>query len=285
MRFTVIDLETANARMRSICQLGMVVFEGGVEVAAHSMLVDPEDYFDGINISIHGIDESHVVGAKTFPQLHGWISESVQDAIVVHHTHFDRVALAQACKHHEVDELTCRWLDSAKVARRAWPQYARRGYGLSNLAQDFDIVFQHHDALEDARATGLVLLRAMAETGLDLDAWLHRIRQPIFPYGSAALSREPAEEGRFSGHSVVFTGSLEIVRGEAAQLALAAGMAVQDGVTKLTTLLVVGDQDVARFNGNEKSRKHRKAEAMIADGYPIRIIQESDFMALVEEAI
>ena len=54
-----------------------------------------------------------------------------------------------------------------------------------------------------------------------------------------------------------------------------------DSVTKHTTLLVVGDQDIRALNGHEKSSKHRKAEELMAKGLPIRILTESDFASMV----
>jgi len=54
-----------------------------------------------------------------------------------------------------------------------------------------------------------------------------------------------------------------------------------EGVTKHTTLLVVGDEDLRRLNGHEKSSKHRKVEQLIANGQPIRILCESDFRRIV----
>jgi len=58
------------------------------------------------------------------------------------------------------------------------------------------------------------------------------------------------------------------------------GCRVESGVNKETTLLVVGDQDIQRLAGHEKSSKHRKAEKLIAEGRPIRILSESDFKEL-----
>ena len=58
MDFIAIDVETANADMASICQVGLVKYEDGVLSDEWNTYVDPEDYFDGINVSIHGIDES-----------------------------------------------------------------------------------------------------------------------------------------------------------------------------------------------------------------------------------
>jgi len=52
-------------------------------------------------------------------------------------------------------------------------------------------------------------------------------------------------------------------------------------VNKKVTLLVVGDQDVLKLAGQEKSSKHRKAEALIAAGQEIRILRESDFLSLI----
>ena len=72
-----------------------------------------------------------------------------------------------------------------------------------------------------------------------------------------------------------------MLRKEAADRAAKAGCRVDLNVTKGTTLLVVGDQDVAKLGGHEKSGKHRKAEARIADGQAIRILRETDFDRLL----
>jgi NAD-dependent DNA ligase len=96
------------------------------------------------------------------------------------------------------------------------------------------------------------------------------------------VSREGNPDGPFYGEVLVFTGSLCIPRSEAADFAAKVGCRVDSGVTKRTTLLVVGDEDVERLAGHDKSSKHRKAEELIQSGQPIRIIQESDFSELVD---
>ena len=62
MQFIALDIETANPDLASICQIGLVEFRNGEMVNAWEWLVDPEDDFDGMNISIHGIDERDVKG-------------------------------------------------------------------------------------------------------------------------------------------------------------------------------------------------------------------------------
>lgn len=287
MRFVAIDVETANADMASICSIGAAAFDGGALVDEWYSLIDPKDYFDGINVSIHGITEADVRGAPTFKDAMGEIERRLGDQIVVTHTHFDRVAMHQAASRWAVPAPRCQWLDSARVVRRTWADCARSGYGLSAVCKRIGYTFDHHNALEDAKASGHVLLAAMRDSGLDLDAVMKRVLQPIDPSGSsssAAIKRDGNPDGEFAGEVIVFTGALEIPRREAADLAASVGYEVGAGVTKKTTLLVVGDMDVQRLAGHEKSSKHRKAEELAAAGYPIRIIRETDFKELVATA-
>lgn len=100
--------------------------------------------------------------------------------------------------------------------------------------------------------------------------------QPVF--ADHKLSEySPNVAGPLAGETLVFTGALALTRHEAAALATQAGCAIGEGVTRHTTILVVGDQDRWKLAGYEKSAKHRKAEALIAKGQQIRILSEDDF--------
>lgn len=284
MNFIAIDLETANADMGSICQIGIAVFSDGLLVDEWSSLVDPETYFDDINISIHGIDPDMVAGQPTLPGVAEQLRTRMLNTVSVCHTHFDRVALQRAFAVYRLQPIVTKWLDSARVCRRTWKDLAWSGYGLKNVCNKIGYQFKHHDALEDAKAAGYVLLAALRESGMDIDAWMHRVGQPIDPsrasYG-AAVYRDGNPEGDLFGEVLVFTGALELSRAEAADLASIAGCAVTPNVTKKTTILVVGDQDIKKLAGQEKSSKHRKAEELALAGKSIRIIRESDFKELV----
>ena len=89
--------------------------------------------------------------------------------------------------------------------------------------------------------------------------------------------------GLLYGESVVFTGTLSQPRSMYAQFASEAGCRVQDGITKETTILVVGWQDSYRLAGYEKSSKHRRAEKLAEAGHGIRILSEEDFLAITAE--
>ncbi len=71
-------------------------------------------------------------------------------------------------------------------------------------------------------------------------------------------------------------------RRTATNLAVSAGCDVATSVGKQTTVVVVGDRDLRRLAGHERSAKLRKAEVLISKGQAIRILGESDFCALVD---
>lgn len=286
MQFIAIDVETANADMASICQVGIAKFADGQLVEVWSSLIDPEDFFDGINMAIHGIDAKAVKESPKFSALYELLMDHLKGNIVVSHTPFDRTALFRVCEKYKLPEIECTWLDSARVVRRAWPQFSKRGYGLGNVAKQLGVEFSHHNAQEDARAAGEILVLAIRKTGLALQEWLDRVKWPISPAfsSSSSVNMDGNSEGPLYGEVVVFTGALSIPRREAAELAASAGCEIDATVKKTTTVLVVGDQDIRRLAGQGKSSKQRKAEKLIAQGQTIRMLSESDLKKLIELA-
>jgi len=250
--FFAIDVETANPALSSICQIGIASFRDDRLFSSWESLINPEDYFDPINVSIHGIDEGDVQSSPSWSEVYPVVCDALQGGIVVSHTAFDRVSILRACEGNGLPHREFRWLDSAKVVRRAWPIFSKRGYGLANLAAHFSIEYRAHDALEDARCAGEILLRAIAETGLSVDQWFERVRQPIDPFAAAAIVRAGDADGPLHGEVLVFTGSLHMVRREASDAAAAAGCEVDASVTDRTTMLVVGDQDIRKLAGHDE---------------------------------
>ena len=288
MNFIALDVETANADLASVCQIGIAHFADGRFSEKWESLVDPEDEFDSMNIAIHGIDESMVAGAPTFPSLTETVTQKFVDTVVVSHTPFDQTAIRSVFAKYGIELPVITWLDTARVVRRTWLDLSRRGYGLAPVAERLGIEFRHHNAAEDARAAGEILLHAMRETGLSIDEWVVRAKKPISssPGGSTSegITRDGNPEGPFYGEVAVFTGALSMPRREAADLAAAAGCEVAASVTKSTTLLIVGDQDIRKLAGHERSSKHRKTEKLIEEGQPIRILRETDFRSIASFA-
>lgn len=289
--FIALDVETANADFGSICSIGLVHFRSGEVFKSLTILVDPEDEFDPLNIGIHGIRPEHVAGKPNIAKVLPVIGAALRDAIIVHHSPFDRTALGRAAGRYSTGGLPCIWLDTLQVARKTWHQFrGDGGYGLANLTRAFGIDFRHHDAAEDARAAGLLMLRAIGDGGISLQQWVDDVgyestatsapKRRIKPGYAGSHARQGISDGPLSGETILFTGTLQISRSEAAIHAASAGCDVVDSISKKVTILVVGDQDLRFTKGQAKSTKHRKAEDLIASGAPMRIVGESDFMLM-----
>ena len=174
LTFNAIDVETANADPASVCQIGIVSIRDGVVKRQLSVLVDPEAEFNDFNVRLHGIDHNAVRDSEALPNLEARLRRILEETVLVSHTAFDRMAMDGAMERYGLKPIRARWLDSAMVARRAWPQKYRRKWSLALIAGDLGVAFRHHDAAEDARAAGEIVLRACRHTGLDIDGWLKR---------------------------------------------------------------------------------------------------------------
>ena len=287
MDFIAIDVETANPDMASICQVGIAWYESGALIKEWKSYSNPQDYFDPVNVSIHGIDEKTIKGAPTFLELAQEVFQYTDQQVVICHTHFDRVALLRAYDKYEIKHPECTWLDSARIARHTWEQFSQSGYGLGNVCNYLGYEFNAHDALEDAKAVGHIILSAMKHPDVDSATWVKEFGRNSKSEKYQKKHQKPVKRignpyGPLYGERLVFTGALEIPRKEAADLAAVAGCCVDQGVTKKTTILVVGDQDISVLAGHNKSTKHRKVEELITKGKPIRILKESDFKRIIE---
>ena len=174
LTFNAIDVETANSDPSSICQIGIVQVRGGAIKRQLSVLVNPGAPFNDFNVRLHGIDHSAVRDSDALPSLETRLRRLLEGTVLVSHTSFDRRALDGAMERYGLRPIRARWIDSAMVARRAWPQRYRRRWSLSLIAGDLGIDFRHHDAAEDARAAGEIVLHACRHTGVDIDGWLER---------------------------------------------------------------------------------------------------------------
>lgn len=284
LEFVAVDVETANPDRSSICQIGIAHFRDGEVISEWTSYIDPEVHFDDHQTAVHGIDESTVRGAPTLPGVADHLCDAISNKVVVCHTAFDRTAIRRAFDKYELRQPECTWLDTARVARRAWTECSQSGYGLADVCAMLGYNFQHHDALEDAKAAGQVLVAAMAQSGLGVDGWLKRVKGRVD--GDTAgyqpkVRLDGNPDGALYGEVLVFTGTLKMSRREAAELAAQAGCEVGVNVTRKTTILVLGDRDIELLAGHEKSSKHRKAEELIAKGQEIQILGEADFRALV----
>lgn len=265
--FVVIDVETACARVSSICQIGIVGFRDGQDVFSYETLVDPQDEFAAFNVGIHGISPEHVAGKPTFGDIHGIVAQHLTGRVTVAHSGFDKGALTAASRIAGLPFIETTWLDSVRVAKRAWPELPN--HRLDTLANHLDIRHQHHDALSDARAAGIVIVKAIEQSGIDLQGWLAKPARP----GKAPRA---ADTGPLRGQRIAILGER---RDEALAHFLAAhGARVVSSVGDNATMLVISTfQPLGRWAAINAER--RKAERLRNAGRGLEILTETELRA------
>jgi DNA polymerase-3 subunit epsilon len=188
--------------------------------------------------------------------------------VTVAHSLFDKGALAAACLIHGREPIAATWLDSVRVAKRAWPELA--SHRLNVLSAFLGLPHKHHDALSDARAAGMVIVRAIEHTGMGLAGWL----APSSP--RTAKAPRPAASGPLSGERVAILGATR--DGPLARHLAAAGARVMASVGATTTLLVISnEQPFGRFV--TAHAEHRRAMALRSEGARITIVTEDEVTA------
>jgi DNA polymerase-3 subunit epsilon len=268
--FVVIDVETACSRVSSICQIGIVGFRAGEVAFEYETLLDPRDHFSSFNTRIHGIAADHVAGKPCFADVHEVVDGHLAGRTTVAHSYFDKGALAAACRVHDRKMVETTWLDSVRVAKRAWPELP--SHKLNVVSKHLGIPLRHHDALSDARAAGMIVVKAIDHTGIPLAGWLApTVRQRTAP------APPPAADGPLKGHRVAILGQ---PRNGPLALRLAGGGArIVAGVGSTTTILaVIGEEP---FGYVRYDAQFRRASELQRSGGTIRIMSEREILELL----
>ncbi len=154
--FVALDVETAQGKRWSICQIGLTFVENGEIMDTITMLVQPpnNEYF-GMNISIHGIQPSHTAHEPFFPEIWDRIYPLIKDKkLVAHNASFDKSCLNQTLKFYNLDipdfNFDC--------------TYKRTKLKLNIACDHFNIPLgRHHDAGFDAEACAKIYLKLLEE--------------------------------------------------------------------------------------------------------------------------
>lgn len=121
------------------------------------------------------------------------------------------------------------------------------------------------------------VVEGLAKESATIDALLEKMSPVEGP--TVVKISAPTADAPLGGRSFVFTGKMATLDRRAAQgKVVALGGTAPDSVNKATTDLVVGDDK----SDGKKSTKEKAAEKLIAAGAPLRIMSETEFLALVE---
>jgi DNA polymerase III subunit epsilon len=301
-----IDFETATAARDSACAVGLAyVRDGHVAGLERALIQPPGNLYDGFNCMIHGIEPPMTAGSLTFAETWPILRERFANKpLLAHNASFDVSVIRHCLDSCELSYPEATYFCSRVFSSRHWPGLP--SYALDIVADHAGIEFEHHDPAEDARAAAEIALLITRETeAADLHslANLKAIRPgKLFPGGYRACSCARAhgwhgisakdidaqtdefdDAHPFFGAEIVFTGALESMpRRTAMQLLADVGGRPSDRVTKETVYLVVGQLDFRMLReGEQLSAKMKRAEQLRAEGHPIEILCEADFVQLL----
>lgn len=307
-----VDIETANRYDRgSICQIAFVGSRDGKTETLFSSYVNPQTLIDPMLSQIHHITDADVKDAPTFAEIYPQIASILRNNVVIaHNASFDICALEKAMFDIGAEPIEILYGCSFQAAKSICSCEPVKSYKLCDLCEYFGIEqTSAHDACDDARCCALVTERLIKMSNSDsIETLMWRSGKRL--YSSLTNSYSPEYEdvealrrevivrpnftsdvvSGFAGKSTVITGTLhDYTKSEAYELIEKAGGIVRNekgklnsSVTKNTDVLIVGVQDLARTNNQEYSIKHRKALELREKGHSIAIIDELEFIRVIE---
>ena len=165
MKLAGLDFETANGKSGSICAAGCAILDNGMVTERNEWLVCPHKGYRWMRpdfTDIHGLSYWDVCYSNEFgciwPDLRRMLLSA--DCVIIHNARFDLGHLRSVLALYEQPPVEFDYADSLTISRRLFPDMP--SHTLDAMAERFGIVFQHHDALEDAMACASII----AKTGI-----------------------------------------------------------------------------------------------------------------------
>lgn len=289
--YVVIDIETTGFnKWNEIIELGALRIRNGNIVDTFQQLVKPEDYIPDYVVELTGITNEMVCEAPTIDLVAASFRDFVGDDIIVgHNTNFD-LRFFNQCAGNFVDILDGEYVDTMRLARKAIPGYEH--YRLCDIAKALFIAQSNaHRALADCETTHFCLqaLKKIVCEQYDNFDEFKKLFAKKHKSSSARMDLRTIkadvaffdEECPIFEKNCVFTGKLErFTRTKAAQIVANLGGYNQNQLTKSTDYLILGNGD---FFKESKSTKQKKAEALLAEGFSIQIINEDMFYEIIND--
>lgn len=193
LKFCVIDLETTggNPDTERIIEIGMVKIENRKIVEERSFLINPQKDIPDFVQKLTGIRKADVEHAPKIEEVIVEIIEFIGTSILVaHNTSFDIPFLNGVLKKLQMPSM-----DNKVICTNIMTKYLIPDIMSSNLqymSQIFNIDHsQAHRAIEDARATGLLLLKYLE---MFEEKKIRKVNQLYYPRNKFELDRAIVEQ-------------------------------------------------------------------------------------------
>ncbi len=291
--YTVIDTETTGLEptFDEIIEVAAIRIRDDKAVETFQTLIKPREPIDGFIEHLTGITnemlETAPIAAEVIPNVLDFLGN---DILIGHNVNFDVNFLYDCAEQHCNQTVRNDFVDTMRISRKVLPEL--KHHRLKDIAK-------HYNAEQP------IAHRAMADCETTLQCIEHLRKDIIDQYGSEAaffelrkrsnstwahLNRLTTEKTEFDeahplyGKHCVFTGVLEqMPRVQAAQMVVNLGGFADNGVTKKTNFLILGNNDYCKSIKDGKSSKHKKAEQYKLEGFDIEIIPESVFYEMISQ--
>lgn len=289
--YVILDVETTglNPSSDKIIQLSAIKYDiHGSPIDLIDTYINPQCTIPSAASRINGITDKMVASAPTITDVRAKFLSFVEESLVVgYNVDFDLRFLNQA---FSGDFNARQYVDVLAITRQllSMPNYKLETV---SSALGFCPDDSFHNALTDCEAVAHILrsldtiLTEHVREFQGVPSRRHNYTNPKNKFSPKSIISNIScvdQSHPFFGKNIVFTGTLNIMRHEAAQMAADKGAIIRGSVSKRTDYLVVGAQDLALVGDDGMSSKEEKAVALNASGEAhIHIIRESEFLHLL----
>jgi DNA polymerase III subunit epsilon len=160
--FITIDFETATGKPESAISVGLVKYRNYKPVSTYYSLIRPPNLYirPDFTEEIHGLTVDDVKDAPDFSYL--WkneINRFIGDTMLAaHNASFDMRVLKAVLEWYELPIPKLSYFCTLNLARLAWPKL--ESHALVELAENFGIIYNAHNALDDPLTCGKLVQMA-----------------------------------------------------------------------------------------------------------------------------
>jgi DNA polymerase III subunit epsilon len=160
--FITIDFETATGKPESAISIGLVRYHNYQVISSYYSLIRPPNLYirPDFTEEIHGLTVKDVKDAPDFSFL--WKNEIKRfignTMLAAHNASFDMKVLKAVLERYELCVPELPYFCTLNLARLAWPKL--ESHALVELAENFGIVYNAHNALDDALTCGKLVQMA-----------------------------------------------------------------------------------------------------------------------------
>lgn len=294
--YCVVDIETTglSPQYDEIIEIGAIKYSNGKEVGRFESLIQPPKsggkFVPYFITELTGITNEMLEDAPKTQEVINEFERFLGDSVIVgYNISFDVNFLYDNFEKYAPRPLSNNYIDVMRMARKLYPDMEH--HRLFDMVDRFDLTNDdEHRAFSDCVATAKCYKRIYDEVKSkfeNIEAFIDLFAPKYLKLKASDIVGDESKIDKDSplyAKRCVFTGKLEkFTRREAMQIVADLGGINENGVTKNTNFLILGNNDYCTSIKEGKSSKQKKAEQYKLNGQDIEIIPETVFYDMLGE--